>query len=585
MSAVGDENSFPDNMTVIGKVSPFADRLKNLQLSPLVEEATVGIRGKPRNQQEGLEYSEDSDEASSVDDVFNQSLTVKSTMDAEPEWSSTAPVQFIRSRGDEFEITDEGRAHLLSVGPDRKVIVITVCGLYRTGKSYLLNLLSGRIGPKSERLNPLVPVFQTSGTVNACTSGIWIWASSSRFSSEEPVYILVDCEGSGNTANSKDHDARLFAVAMLMSSYFMYNSRGVIDETSLSSLATVAAVARSAISPGQISQRSKPRCMWVLRDFVLALEDEFGTQISSSEYLENSLRGRRSYRKLLLDLFGSLDCTTLTAPAVEETKLQKLIEVGWSSLRPEFRDQISNLRGKIFRDSLPKRSWSSSNDMSVRQLVIFIQKILANLNQKKEIPTVSSAWKQVRSNEIDHLVNELVADYERRIDTLALPLNEDELENTLNRIKKEVVRKLKKSQIENVEEAEKLKQDVLSLFQIANQRIQESNEKATKEAAEQVLRQLWKDEVVAPLKTATTVPESLVEERISVLRAKYFSQVVGVQSVCRRVFDDNILPRREKLLADIKNLPAQPPVDPYARGLRIPQARKRPSLSCQCVLM
>jgi hypothetical protein len=448
-----------------------------------------------------------------------------------------------------------------------------------------LNLLSGRIGPTSDRIASTAAVFQTSGNVSACTSGIWIWASSYHVTTDEPVYILVDCEGSGNTANSKDHDARLFALAMLMSSYFMYNSRGVIDETSLSSLATVAAVARSAISPGQIAQRNKPRCMWILRDFVLALEDEFGNPISSSEYLDNSLRGRRSYRKLLLELFGSVDCTTLSAPAVEEAKVQRLMELGWNSLRPEFRDQITRLRAKIFRDSVPKRSWSSNNDMTVKQLVGFMETVVKTLNEKKDIPTVSTCWRQVRSHEIDHMVTELVAEYERRLDSLVLPLNEDELENTQSKIKKEVLRKLKKTAIENVEEAEKLKQDVLSLFQIANQRIRDCNEKATKVKAEELLRQFWKDEVVGPIKSAITVPESLVEERISVLRSRYFGAVVGVQSVCRRVFDDNILPRREKLLADIKNLPQAKPEDPFARGLPLPKKGGFKSPSCRCTIM
>lgn len=45
--------------------------------------------------------------------------------------------------------------------------VITVAGLYRTGKSYLLNrmLLNKSSG------------FGVGPTVNACTKGLWIWGT------------------------------------------------------------------------------------------------------------------------------------------------------------------------------------------------------------------------------------------------------------------------------------------------------------------------------------------------------------------------------------------------------------------------
>jgi len=45
--------------------------------------------------------------------------------------------------------------------------VITVAGLYRTGKSYLLNrmLLNKQSG------------FGVGPTINACTKGLWVWGT------------------------------------------------------------------------------------------------------------------------------------------------------------------------------------------------------------------------------------------------------------------------------------------------------------------------------------------------------------------------------------------------------------------------
>ena len=586
MSKKPNENSFPDNQTVIGKMSPLADRVNSVSLSPLVVKQAGNLRRNSARFQDGLDYSDESDNSSSVEDLFNNSLVTVGGTSNDPEWSESLPIQFIRLGEGGFEMTTEGRDYLLSVAQDRKVIPITVCGLYRTGKSYLLNLISGRIGPAADRRSNSSPIFQTSGTVSACTSGIWIWASSTGSQPDRPVYLLVDCEGSGNTANTKDHDSRLFAIAMLMSSYFMYNSRGVIDETSLSSLATVAGLALSAIKLGEVSQRKKPRFMWILRDFVLALEDNSGTSISSSEYLDLSLKGRKEYRKMLSELFSSLDCTTLAAPAIEEGKLQRLMETGWSSLRPEFQTQVSALRQKIFRDSIAKRSWTGDHDMTGKQLVSFLELIVANLNSRKEIPPITSVWKQVKLKDIERATLDVLQEYQKRATMIPLPMNEDELENTLLKSRKDVMRRLKQrpSYIETQEDSDRLKDDINSAVNLVNSRIFAKNEEETRIRAEQLLRQLWKDEVVVPIKAATTsVTAEVVEERISVVRSEYFNTVVGVQSVCRNVFDNNILPRREQLLVDI----AKPEVR-YTQGAPLRNDRLRPVIggqSCRCVLM
>ena len=45
--------------------------------------------------------------------------------------------------------------------------------------------------------------------------------------------IIMDCEGFGGMDESEGHDAKIFLFAMLLSSYFIYNSVGSIDEKAL----------------------------------------------------------------------------------------------------------------------------------------------------------------------------------------------------------------------------------------------------------------------------------------------------------------------------------------------------------------
>lgn len=97
--------------------------------------------------------------------------------------------------------------------------VVSVAGMYRTGKSYLLNrvLLNRQRG------------FGVGPTINPCTKGIWIWGTPlSGFNpSGEPInVIIVDSEGLGGIDEDNNHDMRIFSLAMLISSYFVYNSMG-----------------------------------------------------------------------------------------------------------------------------------------------------------------------------------------------------------------------------------------------------------------------------------------------------------------------------------------------------------------------
>jgi Guanylate-binding protein, N-terminal domain len=51
--------------------------------------------------------------------------------------------------------------------------------------------------------------------------------------------IVVDTEGLGAYDEDENHDAKIFLLALLMSSLLIYNSVGTIDENALNSLSLV----------------------------------------------------------------------------------------------------------------------------------------------------------------------------------------------------------------------------------------------------------------------------------------------------------------------------------------------------------
>ena len=51
--------------------------------------------------------------------------------------------------------------------------------------------------------------------------------------------LLVDSEGIGAFDEDENHDTKVFLLALLLSSYFVYNSMGTIDENAISNLSLI----------------------------------------------------------------------------------------------------------------------------------------------------------------------------------------------------------------------------------------------------------------------------------------------------------------------------------------------------------
>lgn len=153
------------------------------------------------------------------------------------------------------------------------------------------------------------------------------------------VYI-IDSEGIGAFNEDQNHDTRIFLLALLLSSYFIYNSMGTIDENALQNLSLIVNLSNQLQSAnrkdgaeGDIDEMSKyfPSFLWVVRDFSLKLIDQQNNAITSKQYFENALREQKGtsdavekknrIRRLISNFFQDRDCYTIVRPTEEERDL------------------------------------------------------------------------------------------------------------------------------------------------------------------------------------------------------------------------------------------------------------------------
>ena len=151
-----------------------------------------------------------------------------------------AAVPLVVADGDGLRVTQQAEALLASIA--EPVAVVAVAGPYRSGKSFLLNCLVDGAEPGT-----VPPAFGVGSTTNACTRGIWLYAAPTvaRGADGAPMRVLyLDSEGLGAVAGDAQHEMRIFSLAVLLGSLFLYNSRGAIDEASLTSLSFITQLAK-----------------------------------------------------------------------------------------------------------------------------------------------------------------------------------------------------------------------------------------------------------------------------------------------------------------------------------------------------
>ena len=136
-----------------------------------------------------------------------------------------------------FQVPKEAE-NLLTNQNLKNIGIMSLVGKYRTGKSFLLNKILLNNNDKNS-LNG----FNVGPTIKPCTKGIWIWSdpiiiNNKNFNESFPCFI-IDTEGLNAYDEEINQDTKIYLIAILISSLFIYNSFVPIDEPALETLSFI----------------------------------------------------------------------------------------------------------------------------------------------------------------------------------------------------------------------------------------------------------------------------------------------------------------------------------------------------------
>ena len=338
----------------------------------------------------------------------------------------------------EFRVPDEAMNALQELG-DKRIAPIVIVGPWRSGKSFLAN-----------RLLNQMKGFAIGSTVKACTKGIWMWTQPIKLPNDDAYALILDAEGLNSTERSTNTDTKLFALSLLLSSLFIYNSRGHITETSIEDLSVVVNltqhihIKKTDKESGLDFHKYFPTFFWVLRDFALDLQKK-----SPREYLEDNLKPqiamneesmrKNSIRQTIAGFFLERDCFTLVRPVNDESKIAHIEDMKYEELRPEFAKACDMVINKIVSRARVKTV--NGIPLTASMFMGLALEYIQSLNDQ-ETPTILTALERVLLDEArrhtETIFENFASKLAEKVSPSAMPMEEDEMMQIIEQCKLEV---------------------------------------------------------------------------------------------------------------------------------------------------
>ncbi|XP_023863789.1 atlastin-2 isoform X4 [Salvelinus sp. IW2-2015] len=271
------------------------------------------------------------------------------------------PIQIVLAHEDDhkFELDTEALEKLLLQEDvrDLNVVVVSVAGAFRKGKSFLLDfMLRYMLNQQQEQSDSWVggdddPLtgFSWRGGCERETTGIQVWSQVfvvNKPDGSKVAVLLVDTQGAFDSQSTIKDCATVFALSTMTSSVQVYNLSQNIQEDDLQHLQLFTEYGRLALE--EIYLKPFQSLMFLIRDWSYPYEHNYGLE-GGNRFLEKRLQVKQNQheelqtvRKHIHSCFSNIGCFLLPHPGLK-VATNPMFDGRLKDIDGDFKEALSNL--------------------------------------------------------------------------------------------------------------------------------------------------------------------------------------------------------------------------------------------------
>ncbi|XP_036728720.1 atlastin-2 isoform X5 [Balaenoptera acutorostrata] len=268
------------------------------------------------------------------------------------------PVQIVLAHEDDhnFELDEEALEQILLQEHirDLNIVVVSVAGAFRKGKSFLLDFMLRYMYNKDSQSwiggnNEPLTGFTWRGGCERETTGIQVWNEVfviDRPNGTKVAVLLMDTQGAFDSQSTIKDCATVFALSTMTSSVQVYNLSQNIQEDDLQHLQLFTEYGRLAME--EIYQKPFQTLMFLIRDWSYPYEHSYGLE-GGKQFLEKRLQVKQNQheelqnvRKHIHNCFSNLGCFLLPHPGLK-VATNPSFDGRLKDIDEEFKRELRNL--------------------------------------------------------------------------------------------------------------------------------------------------------------------------------------------------------------------------------------------------
>ncbi|KAF6777707.1 hypothetical protein AHF37_02825 [Paragonimus kellicotti] len=268
---------------------------------------------------------------------------------------------------------------------DKFVVIVSVAGVFRQGKSFLLDFFL-RYMSSEDKSNWLgdenMPLagFPWCGGSRRLTTGILLWSEPFviRLSSgEEAAVLFMDTQGAFDSLSTVRQCATVFALSTMLSSIQIYNIHGNIQEDHLQHLHLFTEYGRLAME-SDVCENPFQHLLFLVRDWSFPYEYEYGS-IGGNRLLDSRLKIQPNHqsehetvRRHIRSCFSRVTCFLLPHPG-SKVATSPQFDGRLSDIDRDFVRELSILVPTILSPSSLQLKKINGEKVTCRELVTYFK--------------------------------------------------------------------------------------------------------------------------------------------------------------------------------------------------------------------